>query len=63
MDFQSLYPASLVPSFLSALPPFYVQMSGDPLIAAVMGYLGPNATAQYVWLKSFMVLELCVHIF
>jgi hypothetical protein len=46
----------MVPNFISILPKLYFQLSNDPLIGGVMGYL--NNSEELGWFKSFMVLEL-----
>ncbi|KIM90546.1 hypothetical protein PILCRDRAFT_812299 [Piloderma croceum F 1598] len=56
LDFQALYPSSLLPGFISSLPRLYFQMSNDPLIGGAMGYL--SNSKELGWLKSFMILEL-----
>ncbi|GJE90316.1 DUF2781 domain-containing protein [Phanerochaete sordida] len=57
IDVQALYPAWLVPRFISVLPELYVGFSRDPLIGGVMGLLG--SSENYNWFKTFLVLELC----
>lgn len=56
MDFQVLYPTSLVPTFISQLPKWYVELSNDPLIGAALGYVGDGSGLGWFW--SFLVLEL-----
>ncbi|KIP07059.1 hypothetical protein PHLGIDRAFT_30164 [Phlebiopsis gigantea 11061_1 CR5-6] len=56
VDLQALYPVSMTPKFIAALPEFYVKMSQDPLVGGAMGYFG--RPENYVWFKSFLSLEL-----
>ena len=56
MDFQVLYPTSLVPTLISQLPKWYVELSNDPLIGAALGYVGDGNGLGWFW--SFLVLEL-----
>jgi hypothetical protein len=56
VDFQTLYPSSMVPGFISILPKLYFQMCHDPLVGGVMGYL--DNAGDLGWFKSFIVLEL-----
>ncbi|PFH51855.1 hypothetical protein AMATHDRAFT_129737, partial [Amanita thiersii Skay4041] len=56
IDAQSLYPTWLLPEFFKALPRYYVQMSGDPLLGGITGFLGQNSY-HLIWLKCFIVLE------
>ena len=58
IDFQALYPSSVIPNFISALPKLYVEMSKDPLIGGAMGFFGNSG--ELGWFKSFLVLELWV---
>ena len=58
VDLQALYPPSLTPKLIAALPEFYVKISQDPLIGGAMGYFG--SSENYVWFKSFLSLELQV---
>ncbi|KAH8103834.1 transmembrane protein 6/97 [Cristinia sonorae] len=55
VDCQALYPKQLVPDVIANLPKLYVGMSNDPLIGPAMGYFG--APENYVWFKSFLLLE------
>jgi len=55
IDCQAIWPKQIVPKALQALPPWYVSMSGDPILGGVMGING-NESA-FAWLKSFMYLE------
>lgn len=58
IDIQALYPRSLTPIVIAKLPEIYVKMSQDPLIGGAMGYFG--ISGDYVWFKTFLILELCV---
>ncbi|KAG1842152.1 transmembrane protein 6/97 [Suillus subalutaceus] len=55
IDLQALYPPSLTPYFIRALPQLYVQMSNDPLIGNVLGMLGDSQ--PFVWFKTFLAVE------
>ncbi|KAG2354951.1 transmembrane protein 6/97 [Suillus spraguei] len=55
IDLQALYPPSLTPYFIRALPQLYVQMSNDPLIGSVLGMLGDSK--HFVWFKTFLAIE------
>ncbi|KAG2039895.1 transmembrane protein 6/97 [Suillus americanus] len=55
IDLQALYPPSLTPYFIRALPQLYVQMSNDPLIGSVLGMLGDSK--PFVWFKTFLAVE------
>ncbi|KAG1728110.1 transmembrane protein 6/97 [Suillus lakei] len=55
IDLQALYPPSLTPHFIRALPQFYVQMSNDPLIGSVLGMLGDSK--PFIWFKTFLAVE------
>ncbi|KAH9921688.1 transmembrane protein 6/97 [Epithele typhae] len=57
IDLQSIYPKAWVPAAIAALPRYYVDMSGDPLIGSAMGYFGPSQQQTYEWLRAFMFLE------
>ncbi|KAF8630459.1 hypothetical protein AX15_002908 [Amanita polypyramis BW_CC] len=56
LDIQHLYPVWLVPPFIQALPRYYLQMSNDPLVGGVSGFLGIN-TEHLIWFKCFIALE------
>lgn len=56
MDFQTLYPKSLLPDAIAAIPGWYFEMSGDPLIGGAMGFLGDKP--ELAWFKIFLHLEL-----
>lgn len=58
MDFQALYPRALVPDAVRRIIPFYVSMSGDPLLAGAFGFYGERH--QYAWFRVFLWLELYV---
>ena len=55
LDCQSLYPPSLIPSFMSQLPKMYIQLSADPLVGGAMGYTSANG--DLTWFKTFLLLE------
>lgn len=55
IDLQALYPPSVTPYFIRALPQLYVQMSNDPLIGGVLGMLGDSQ--PFVWFKTFLAIE------
>ncbi|CAE6474849.1 unnamed protein product [Rhizoctonia solani] len=55
MDLQAVLPRDLFPSVLQQLPQFYLNMSGDPLIAGAMGLHG--VTTQFTWFYTFLVIE------
>ncbi|KAG1850682.1 transmembrane protein 6/97 [Suillus subluteus] len=55
IDLQALYPPSLTPYFIRALPQLYVQMSNDPLIGSVLGMSGDGQ--PFVWFKTFLAVE------
>ncbi|KAI0793722.1 transmembrane protein 6/97 [Fomes fomentarius] len=57
IDIQSLYPRAWVPSFISSLPKYYVELSNDPLIGSAMGYFGESQLGAYTWFKSFLLVE------
>ncbi|KAF8347806.1 hypothetical protein F5887DRAFT_667049 [Amanita rubescens] len=57
LDVQHLYPTELVPPFMRALLQSYLQMSNDPLVGGVSGYFTGMNTEQFLWFKSFTVLE------
>ncbi|EIW58479.1 uncharacterized protein TRAVEDRAFT_37388 [Trametes versicolor FP-101664 SS1] len=57
IDLQALYPKQWVPSILSNLPKFYVEMSSDPLIGSAMGYFGQSHLDAYTWFRSFLLVE------
>lgn len=56
MDFQTLYPPSLVPAAIAKLPKMYIEMSGDPLIGSALGL--PGFASPMVWFHSFLLREL-----
>ena len=58
IDCQAIWPKQLVPKALQLLPPWYVGMSGDPLIGGAMGILSNES--ELAWFKSFLYLEACV---
>lgn len=60
MDLQALYPAQLLPNFITQLPKLYIELSGDPLIGGAMGFPGFGDRASFTWFISFLNLELCV---
>lgn len=35
----------------------YLQMSNDPLVGGVSGYFSGMSTEQFLWFKSFTILE------
>ncbi|KAF9070014.1 transmembrane protein 6/97 [Rhodocollybia butyracea] len=55
LDFQMLYPASYIPSFLPKLQNLYIEFSGDPLIA---GAARGDLNGELVWLWCFAWLEM-----
>ncbi|KAH7335214.1 transmembrane protein 6/97 [Rhizoctonia solani] len=55
MDLQAVLPRGSFPSALQQLPQFYLNMSGDPLIAGAMGLHG--VTTQFTWFYTFLVIE------
>ncbi|KAI9460438.1 transmembrane protein 6/97 [Boletus coccyginus] len=55
LDCQALYPPSLVPSFMTALPKMYTQFSADPLISGAMGHTGESN--NFIWFKTFLFVE------
>ncbi|KAI9460617.1 transmembrane protein 6/97 [Lactarius psammicola] len=55
IDCQAIWPKQLVPKALQLLPPWYVGMSGDPLIGGAMGIFGNES--ELAWFKSFLYLE------
>ena len=55
MDCQAIWPKQIVPKALQAIIPWYVSVSGDPLLGGVVGIHG-NESA-FAWLKSFIYLE------
>ncbi|CAE6359350.1 unnamed protein product [Rhizoctonia solani] len=55
MDLQAVLPRGSFPSALQQLPQFYLNMSGDPLIAGAMGLHG--ASTQFTWFYTFLVIE------
>jgi len=55
IDCQAIWPKGLVPKSLQLLPPWYVGMSGDPLIGGAMGIF--NNESELAWFKSFLYLE------
>jgi len=55
VDCQAIWPKQLVPTFAQAIIPWYVRMSGDPLIGGVMGLLANKS--ELAWFKSFLYLE------
>ena len=55
MDLQAILPQGSFPSALQRLPQFYLDMSGDPLIAGAMGLHG--APTQFTWFYTFLVIE------
>ncbi|KAI0352093.1 hypothetical protein OH77DRAFT_814945 [Trametes cingulata] len=57
IDLQALYPKEWVPSLISNLPRFYVEMSNDPLIGSAMGYFGQSQMEAYTWFRSFLLVE------
>ncbi|KAI0832108.1 transmembrane protein 6/97 [Trametes gibbosa] len=57
IDLQALYPKQWVPSFVSSLPRFYVEMSADPLIGSAMGYFGQAQFDAYTWFRTFLLVE------
>ena len=63
LDVQALYPKGWLPGAIAALPKFYADMSGDPLIGAANGFFGDEALRAAAWFRSFLVLEACVLVF
>ncbi|OSD08112.1 hypothetical protein PYCCODRAFT_1430294 [Trametes coccinea BRFM310] len=57
VDLQALYPKEWLPSIISNIPKFYVEMSNDPLIGSVMGYFGQQQVEAYTWFRSFLLVE------
>ncbi|KAH7927353.1 hypothetical protein BV22DRAFT_1061233 [Leucogyrophana mollusca] len=57
IDLQALYPTTVIPSVIRGLPKLYSDMSSDPLISGVMGYLGEEALSRLVWFKTFLAVE------
>jgi len=55
IDCQAIWPKQLVPKALQLLPPWYVGMSGDPLIGGAMEILSNGS--ELAWFKSFIYLE------
>ncbi|KAI0257101.1 transmembrane protein 6/97 [Lactifluus subvellereus] len=55
VDCQAIWPKQLVPEFVQAIIPWYVRMSGDPLIGGAMGLLANES--ELAWFKSFVYLE------
>ncbi|KAF5355274.1 hypothetical protein D9758_006060 [Tetrapyrgos nigripes] len=55
LDFQAIYPASLLPSQLSQLQKWYLEFSGDPLIGGMTGGKGND---ELVWFATFVWVEL-----
>ncbi|KAF5391811.1 hypothetical protein D9757_001850 [Collybiopsis confluens] len=53
LDFQILYPAQYVPSFLLDLRNWYIQFSADPLISGAA-----RGAGELVWFRCFAWLEL-----
>ncbi|KAJ7781884.1 transmembrane protein 6/97 [Mycena maculata] len=54
IDFQPLYPPSLVPAPLRQLAEWYLRTSNDPLLKGAFG----RGEDPLVWFKSFVFLEL-----
>ncbi|KDQ51011.1 hypothetical protein JAAARDRAFT_185480 [Jaapia argillacea MUCL 33604] len=54
MDLQVFYP-SWFPSFIRTIPAWYINYSGDPLVAGFMGLSGKSES--WIWLKTFLFLE------
>ncbi|KAH9852601.1 transmembrane protein 6/97 [Lenzites betulinus] len=57
IDLQALYPKEWVPSVISNLAKFYVEMSADPLIGSSLGYFGQAQVDAYTWFRTLLVLE------
>lgn len=55
MDLQAIAPPGSFPSFFQVIPSFYLKISGDPLIAGVMGLHG--VPTQFTWFRTFIVME------
>ncbi|KAH9980855.1 transmembrane protein 6/97 [Lactifluus volemus] len=55
IDCQAIWPNQLVPRFVQSFIPFYVRLSGDPLMGGAMGLL-PNGS-ELTWFKSFLYIE------
>ncbi|CAE6462108.1 unnamed protein product [Rhizoctonia solani] len=55
MDLQAILPQGSFPLALQRLPQFYLDMSGDPLIAGAMGLHGVHT--QFTWFYTFLVIE------
>ncbi|CAE7085372.1 unnamed protein product [Rhizoctonia solani] len=55
MDLQAILPRGSFPRILQQLPQFYLDMSGDPLIAGAMGLHG--VPTQFTWFYTFLVIE------
>ncbi|KDQ13023.1 hypothetical protein BOTBODRAFT_400937 [Botryobasidium botryosum FD-172 SS1] len=57
VDLQPFYPRSIVPDALKHLGEFYLEISGDPLVASLAG-LGPYSHNAYgAWFKTFACIE------
>ncbi|KAF7302056.1 putative membrane protein [Mycena indigotica] len=52
IDFQPLYPTTLVPSLLRDFAGWYIRSSNDPLLKSAFGHTEP-----LVWFQSFLFLE------
>jgi len=55
IDCQAIWPKQFTPKFMQAIPPWYVGMSGDPLVGGAMGIF--KNESELAWLKSFLYLE------
>lgn len=55
IDCQAIWPKQFIPKALQLLPPWYVRMSGDPLIGGAMDIFSNGS--ELAWFKSFIYLE------
>lgn len=55
MDLPALLPMGSLPPIFRVLPNFYLEMSGDPLIAGAMDLHGTQT--QFTWFRSFLAME------
>lgn len=58
LDFQPLYPPSLVPSPINLLPELYISFTRDPIVGGVMGAFGEEFKEGMFWLRNFMWVEM-----
>ncbi|KZS94664.1 hypothetical protein SISNIDRAFT_409402 [Sistotremastrum niveocremeum HHB9708] len=57
VDLQALYPQDWTPSPINLIPEWYIEFSGDPLIAGAMGFIDARDPTKWIWIKSFMWAE------